>query len=455
MLIKRMLTIVMIAGILLLAAETSTTFAMPSVEEPDPSSKSETVQPVSVESGQSAMQVPPLSNFVNIWTDDVDNLEPAVAYNSRHNEYLVVWANDRGATRDIYAQRVTGDGTLKSWFSVASDSNHWNYLPDVTYSPVQDEYLIVYTYRLNTDDYDIWARRVKWNGADLNLPQYQEFAINTDSDKQWYPAVTYNSDNDEYVIVYENYWASGLRDIDAQRVRASDGAVLGPPSGYNIATYPNTVRRLPDVAYNTASNYYLIAYVYQASATDGHIFGKIASSNFGIISSEMIICGDSYDQNSPEVVTGPDEYLVVWEDGTWGTSDYDIYARRVSGDGFLQGPDGGFFISGTATDAYIEPDVAYGNVYGYLVTWRYASGGVSGDDIYGRFVKPGQDTSWGGEFAIDNYGDSQRSPALACGLRGDCLVVERDSWPGGDYEIRGRFILAQHVYLPIAVRNWH
>jgi hypothetical protein len=446
-----MLTTVMTVGILLMATETSTMFAMPSVEEPDPSSKPDPFQPVSVESGQLAMQAPPLSDFVNIWIDDVDNLEPVVAYNNRHNEYLVVWVNDRGATRDIYARRVAGDGTLKSWFSVASESNHWNYLPDVTYSPVQDEYLIVYTYRYSTDDYDIRARRVGWNGAYMS----PEFGINADIDKQWYPAVTYNSENDEYLIVYENYWAGGLRDIDAQRVRASDGVLLGPPSGYNVATAPNTVRRLPDVAYNAARNQYLIAYVYQASATDGHIFGKIASSNFGMLSSEIIICGDSYDQNSPAVVSGPDEYLTVWEDGTSGTSDYDIFARRVSGDGFLQGPDGGFLIAGTATNAYIEPDVAYGNIYGYLVTWRFASGGVSGDDIFGRFVKPGQNTSWGSEFTIDNTQYSQRSPALACGLCGDCLVVESDNWPGGDYEIRGRFILAHHIYLPLTERNWH
>jgi hypothetical protein len=32
-------------------------------------------------------------------------------------------------------------------------------------------------------------------------------------------------------------------------------------------------------------------------------------------------------------------------------------------------------------------------------------------------------------------------------------VVEEDNWPGGDYEIRGRFMLAYHVYLPLVMRN--
>jgi hypothetical protein len=34
---------------------------------------------------------PPMSPFLDIWTDGVDNLKPAVAYNSLHDEYLVVW----------------------------------------------------------------------------------------------------------------------------------------------------------------------------------------------------------------------------------------------------------------------------------------------------------------------------------------------------------------------------
>jgi hypothetical protein len=439
------LTIVVIAGILMLAVGTSTAFALPNVEEPDPPSKDGLVQLTNAEAGPAAVQTPPLASFIDIKVDDVDNYNPAVAYNSRHDEYLVVWENDRGATRDIYAQRVASDGTLQSWFTIVHDANKWNYLSDVAYNPVQDEYLIVYTYQVNTSDYDIYARRVKWNGADMNLPEYQEFPINMDSGKQWQPAVTYNSQNNEYLVVYENYWSATLRDIDAQRVRASDGQLLGPASGYNVATAPNTIRRLPDVAYNEARNEYLIAYTYQYP-TDGDIWGKIASFNFGTLSSEIHIVDNTVDQDGVALAAGPDEYLAVWNDGG-GTT---IYGRRVTGTGALEPY---IPLANYSGQTHVEPAVAYGNIYGYLVTWRYASGGASGDDVYGRFVKPGQNAPWGGQFAIDTDVDSQRSPALACGFRGDCLVVEEDNWPGADYEIRGRFVLGHHIYLPLALRN--
>ena len=83
---------------------------------------------------------PQLGAFLNIWLDDVDNLEPAVAFNSRHDEYLVVWSNTRsaGATKDIYARRVRGDGTVLSNFTIAHNANFHNYEPDVAYSPAQD-----------------------------------------------------------------------------------------------------------------------------------------------------------------------------------------------------------------------------------------------------------------------------------------------------------------------------
>lgn len=394
-------------------------------------------QPVSAGRNAAVMQAPLLGPFIEIWNDTPDNLNPAVAYNSLHDEYLAVWENDRGATRDIYARRVASDGTVKSWFSVASWPNKWNWLPDVAYSPVQDEYLIVYAYNVSSTDYDLWARRVKWDGSWMSA----EFPINRDADKQWYPAVAYNSTNDEYLVVYENYWAGGLRDIAAQRVKASDGSLL---SWANIATAPGQVRRLPDVAYNAARNEYLIAYTYQHSPTDGDIYGKVASANLGTLSSEIHLVDNALDQDTVALATGPGEYLAVWEDGPSPTH-RTIYGRRVSGAGTLHPFVPIIDLSG---EACVEPDLAYGTVYGYLVSWRWAGG----DHVNGRFVKPGQDSTWGDWFNIDSYVGSHRSPALACAPSGDCLVVEEDK-PGGDYEIRGRFVTPYRVYLPIVLKN--
>lgn len=389
---------------------------------------------------------PKLSGSDVIWFDTVDNYDPVAAYDSVHQEYLVVWWNDRGATRDIYAQRVTRKGEFKSWFSVEHIASTWTWLADIAYSPKQQEYLVVYTKKLTDTDYDVLARRVKWNGSWMSDP----ISVNIDVGKQWYPAVTYNSLRDEYLIVYENYWTDTMRDIDAQRVRASDGAVLGPSSGYNIASEANTIRRMPDVAYNGERDEYLIAYTYQQSALNGDIRGKIASFNFGTLSSEIYLVDNLTSQDDVALAAGPNEYLAVWSDG----DDTTIYSRRVTGTGVLQP-----FISLAvhSGEPCIEPAVAYAGCAGYyLINWRYVRSTPSGWDIYGRDVKAGSNQPASSEFAIDSYSYSQKAPAVTCSSDGHCLMVWESNIPVGlesDYEIFGSFAMYGCAYLPFVVRS--
>lgn len=403
--------------------------------------------PVSAKDVSADTSSPILAPFVNVWTGDgIDNLAPAVAYNSLHDEYLVVWYNCQGpATWDVYARRVRGDGTLLSSFTVATNAGELNWQPDVAYSPAQDQYLVVYSYECPPGDYDIWARRIGWDGSWMSA----EFPISTDSDKQWNPAVAYSNQNDEYLIVYENWWGGGLRDVAAQRVRASDGHLL---SWRNIATGAGEERFFPDVAYNEARNEYLIVYCFDLGS-NGNIYGKVASASMDTLSSEIHICDDAFDQRFPSVAAGPDEYLVVWEDGTLGTNDYDIFARRVSGAGAPEGSSGGFCIAWETAELHVDPAVAYGAGYWYLVTWRYFGPAPSGEDVYGRHVLPGRDEPAGQAFGIDTSFDSQAHPALACDSAGVCLVVEEDKYTGGDYEIRGRFVTPYRVYLPLTLRQ--
>jgi hypothetical protein len=390
-----------------------------------------------------------LGSILDIWVGNSDNIQPAIAYNSLHDEFLVVWTNEHpGGTWDIYARRLGSDWSLKSEFTVINNAGYKNWQPTVAYSPQQDEYLVVYTWEGVPDDYNLFARRISWNGSWLS----PEFPISVDGDKQWNPAVAYNSQNDEYLVVYENWWDGGLRDIAAQRVRAADGDLL---SWRNIATGPAQQRVFPDVAYDPGRNGYLIVYGYGVGS-NGQIYGKMTSWNMADLSPEIHIVDDSFDQDFPAVAAGQDEFLVVWEDGTFGTDDYDVYGRRLAADGTPLGPSTGFAIAANTPHLHVDPKVAYGSGYGYLVSWRFFDPGPTGEDVYARYVPLRSNAAVGEEVKIDASEDAQRFPGVACSAQ-HCLVAYDDNYRFGagvsDFDIRGRFVIPHHVFLPAILRS--
>lgn len=391
----------------------------------------------------------PLGSLFEIWSDSVDQCDPVVAYNSQHNEYLVVWWNDRGASRDIYAQRVGPDKSLKSWFAVAAGAGEWYWQPALAYDPLEDEYLIVYTYRAATDDYDIKAKRISWNGSWIG----PEFSIRVEKDIQWNPAVAYNHLMDEYLVVYENDWAGGTKDIDAQRVSAADGSLK---AWRNIATGLGQIRWLPDVAYNAVSDQYLIAYSWYVG-TDDDLYAKVASSNLGTLSNELILANTYQPEYAVDLVASPSEFLAAWTIN-WtpsiSPSVLTVSAIRINPFGVSLSPH--IPIASAPGASHSQPSVAYSPVFGFTLTWLEVTGSTPDNDIYGSNLKIGENNLATEAFALDDRAGWQNSPALACASNGSCLLVDRHhpSNPSASYDIWGRFIRTRDVYLPLTAREY-
>jgi hypothetical protein len=397
-------------------------------------------------------QTPVLGSYISVWTDTVPSFDSQVAYNSRHDEYLVVWVDMKGMTWDIHARRIGGDGVPSSHFVVVHHENRHNYEPAVAYSPEHDEYLIAYTYDSLTPDSDVWARRVKWDGSWMS----GEIHIRAEVDDQHRPAVAYNGQMDEYLVVYQNTWAGGLEDIAAQRVRASDG---GLESWRNLATAPpakpGEKRSDPSVAYNVARNEYLITYSYRPTSIydPADVRGKVTSGTMGDLSDEIHICDTSVSQEWPAVTAGPDEYLVTWVNRFTGDAADDIYARRVSGDGAPEGPTEGFVVA-EGTGYQIFSDVDYGAGYGYLFVWRHVPAGTIGVwDVHGRYMMPSHDCPTGEAFQVSDTESFDTGVRVACAPSGSCMVAMDNIFSGTDLDIQGRMVSPHRVHLPLVVNN--
>jgi hypothetical protein len=395
-----------------------------------------------------APAAPPISWYITIENVPLENLAPSVAYGNSHREYLVVWEEQVHAGQvGIIGRLVSSSAALAGPpFPVVTLPNVQYYRPAVAYSTRHGYYLVAYEHRSSTTDTDIWAIMVSGNG----MPGLS-FAIDTDTDKDWWPNVTYNETADEFLIVYEKYVSSTRRDIEARRVRASDLTVVG---GRNLAGGANQLRRLPDVAYNSARNEYLIAYTLNSPPTaGGDIVGLISSANLGTLGSEIPITpvSTSPSQGVVSVAAGVDEYLAVWTEDPNATT-ASIWGRRIAGNGSLQS----FINLAHDTDKKrVEPAVAHGDAGQYMVFWRYIASSTNWD-IYGRIVKAGKDQADGAEFAIDTTAGLQRAPAVGCNLVGRCLVVYEDNYPGTagneDYNITGRLVGHQRAFLPLVAK---
>lgn len=127
---------------------------------------------------------------------------PSVAYNSSESQYLVVWFDDRGIATsglDIYGQLLDADGNrIGEDFAISTaDRNQIN--PKVVYNSQANEYLVVWDDERNIDSsgWDIYGQRV---ASDGNLIS-SNFPISTAPRTQRKPELTYNSRANEYLVV--------------------------------------------------------------------------------------------------------------------------------------------------------------------------------------------------------------------------------------------------------------
>ena len=70
---------------------------------------------------------------------------PSIAYNSQRQEYLVVWFNDRAGCDDVRAQRISATGEILGGpFYISAGCTPNRRYPDVAYNSVHDQYLVVW-----------------------------------------------------------------------------------------------------------------------------------------------------------------------------------------------------------------------------------------------------------------------------------------------------------------------
>jgi hypothetical protein len=170
-------------------------------------------------------------------------LLPVVAYNSRDNQYLVVWWDKRsGVNAEVYARVVNADGSLDgSDFVVASPGADW-VTPDVAYDHLKNQYLFVWE-----EGTRIYGRLIM---ADKTFVG-PEFRIGSSTRSLSDPAVAYDSSSKQFLVVWSDGY--GWDDIRARLV-GSDGSMLA--EAFDMASGTGDYF-YPEVAFDDVANQFL------------------------------------------------------------------------------------------------------------------------------------------------------------------------------------------------------
>lgn len=373
----------------------------------------------------------------------VDARWPAVAYNSQRQEYLTVWWNDRPLYDDIYGRRLTTDGELLPWFAIVWGP-HTRSQPAVAYNSQDDEYMVVYA-----EDWNIGGARLPATGGAAS----HQFGFTTSgmSSTVYYddPAIAYNPTQNVYLLttqfVNENWYGARGSKVDGVGI-LSDGSGMSSGiftlDGFSTAAQPG----LPEVAYNAALDEFLIVWQ-RFDGSDYNIYGQrveydASSSSMQVIDGPFIIFGTSSAETGPAVAAIPSgsegEYMVVCSSFSGGLSR--IVGQRLNGQGNLIGSE--IEIAEPHGMPLGQAEVAASTSGSqYLVAWKHGNAVVRVRALSADGEPLGEPV-WMGETYAGR-------PSVVGGPLSDFFVAFTN-WPNAMCEIYGH-LWGHRVYLPLVL----
>ena len=238
------------------------------------------------------------------------------------------------------------------------------------------------------DTGDIYAQRVDANGAVLWTTD--GVPICTAADCQWGPKLVSDGTGGTIIAWWDVLWGNG---ICAQRVDAS-GAVLWKTDGVLIIYGRNDPSSMvPSVVSDGAGGAIIAWEDYRdGNYDDGDIYAqRIDSSGTMLWTTDgVLICTSAGNQYVPELVSdGAGGAIITWSSGSWPNSD--IHAQRVDASGAVLWTTNGVPIC-TAAGYQGGPQPVSDGAGGAIITWEdYRSGNA---DIYAQRVNSSGAVLW-------------------------------------------------------------
>jgi hypothetical protein len=331
-------------------------------------------QRLKAESGEKAGDMLQISS-----PDMIVAYEPSVAYNPKHNEYMITWRGQHGPdskgmsdTRaiEVYVQRLnaaTGEkigGNIRisdvgfdnpgypgKVDPVDGEGDTVN-SPEIIYNSINDQYFVAWwgddEFLKSTNpnsyynDWEIFGQRIDASGNEIGANDFQVSITGAPEDTSLspkFPALAYNSKSNQYLVV----WNIPNKGVYARAINAANGTFLGPQFELDDTTRIHKPTDVPPtVVYNPDAGQYLVAwnqysYVSETDpAKNYHSNGmevfavRLDSNNFSALGPITQISGyaELYNDQAhsiyPKALYDPfrHQYIVTWDAGPYYARNY-------------------------------------------------------------------------------------------------------------------------------------
>ena len=284
--------------------------------------------------------------------DDGAAYYPQIAFNAGTSEYLAAWdatdASFAPSDHEVYVQRIgktgaqIGGDRRVSTIGAEGDTARGTFsAPGVAADPVNKRNLVVWASDHKVDSqFEVYGQLLDAAGNEIGA---SDFDISGEHNGTYYPAVAFNSVNQEYLVV----WTGTVQIAPTQWGRRFDknGAPLGPRFQFSSSAQSGN-GSLPRIAYNAAANEYLVVWYSFKLGEDPEAYGQRIAANGTEIGGDIRLTttGTATDDKKvydPAIAYNPlaGNYLLTYErnDSAPNPALSEVYAQVLSATAVLQG----------------------------------------------------------------------------------------------------------------------
>jgi hypothetical protein len=381
-----------------------------------------------------------------------DQVRPAIANDPFNGVYFVVW-EDHNNTQDghILGRFVDANGNPGTTVDISSGSTTQQLAPDVTYNSYDNDYLVVWENVVSSTDHNISGRIISSTGA-----YYTDIlTISNSLNYERRPSVAYDPFNHVYLAVWEQRIGNEeLGQYDIFGYKLDDGGrLLGNLIVIDTGSQ-NQINPAVDCGYNDWDEYDTCLVIWQDfDSLNWDIKGRYIWEDETEPTEIAIATGSKY-QTEPDLVymTNWAYYLAGWEEQNSPASDWDIkgaYIDPLETVTPLYMP----LSSDNTKRRIMLPSIAYNyRTRIFLVVFQYEFATDDQDAVlswmshYRHLILP--------DYVISNSTNYEGRPAAASDSRSTYLVAWEDgrNWSTEQSDIYASLIINRSVYLPQTLR---